>query len=103
MSAGIILPPARYTQPFAGRIIYESMPYWKIQDRIGSPRVKGRVEGLSWLFPDPQNPGKMAGHVILPERNDDEGITQDLIEEIKKHEVWGHLNGWSQDHEDGVF
>lgn len=100
MSSGIILPPPQYDHPFTGRVIYETMPYWKIQERIGSPPVKGRVEGFSWTFPDPLHPGKAAAHVILPEEGD--GVTPQMIEDIKRHEN-AHNNGWSQDHEDGIY
>lgn len=98
--AAVILPPAEYDHPFAGRLIVETIPFFDVQSACG--RVEGfygsgRVDACSRLFADNLNPGNMACHIIYPR-----AVDEDTMVALIRHET-GHCNGWAYDHPNGRF
>ncbi len=93
---GAVYIPSTYDHPFTGRMIVEeeALPDVLADNRCQHAWNVGRgpVEGCSWHFDDPLNPGAQACHVVEPKIED--GVwTSDQATESLRIEM-ADCNGW---------
>jgi hypothetical protein len=73
--------PAALDHPYPNRMIVEVLPYWAVRERCkGAIDISpgGFADACSWSFPDPQNPGKLACHVVYPRLSDDWSVDDEV-------------------------
>lgn len=97
----ILLPPHQYDHPFNGRLIVHVERYFDVAKECGQydPVPGSRVEACARVFPDPQNPEKLACTVIYPRLKD---VGSDDMVALIRHET-AHCNGWPADHPGALF
>ena len=98
-SPDVILPPAQYDHPFAGRLVVEQIPLRDVQAACRLHPASGYTEACAWTFADPMQPGKLACRIIYPRLSD---VGADMMVALNRHET-GHCDGWPANHPGGHF
>lgn len=86
--SGVVLPPAEYDHPYAGRLIVQTLSIWEMPAACGLRHVEAcsfRMNGVC--------------RVIYPKLAD---VGADTMVALIRHET-AHCNGWAGDHPGGHY